>query len=117
MIIIKILLTGSRKISDYKKIFVELDKFVKKDDTIIHGGAIGVDSIAGMFCFERKIKEVVIKPIYPSKREYYLHRNAEMVAMCDRVIAFWDGSSRGTQFTINYARKRNKEVKVINIER
>ncbi len=55
-----------------------------------------------------------MKAIHPEKREYYLHRNAEMVGMCDRVIAFWDGVSRGTKFTIDYAKARNLDVKIFN---
>lgn len=112
----KILICGCRKIHEHKKIFMELDKEVSPDDTIIHGGAIGVDSIAGMYCYEKKITEIIIKPIYPSKKDYYLHRNAEMVGMADKVIAFWDGCSRGTWFTFNYAKKRGKDVKVIQID-
>jgi len=113
----KILICGSRKITDFKKIFIELDKLINKNkDIIIHGGAIGVDSIAGMYCHEKKIKEVIIKPIYPYIKDYYLHRNAEMVGMADKVIAFWDGTSKGTWFTFNYAKERGKDVKVIQID-
>jgi hypothetical protein len=30
--------------------------------------------------------------------------------LCETVIAFWDGVSRGTKFTIDYADAREKEV-------
>ena len=40
-------------------------------------------------------------------------RNINMVNLTDEVIAFWDGTSAGTQFTITYAKERNKPIKVI----
>ncbi len=109
---VKILITGSRKVTDVSLIFSKLKQEVKEGDVIIHGGAKGVDSIAHAFCNENNISVVIVKPVYPSKKEYYLHRNAEMIGMCDRVIAFWDGKSRGTDFTIRYARARNLDVKI-----
>lgn len=109
----KILITGSRKFKDYNLIFDTLRKELKEGDIIIHGGAIGVDDIAKMYSEENNVTQVIIRPIYPNKKEYYLHRNAEMIGMCDRVIAFWDGDSRGTEFTIRYARARKLDVKVI----
>ena len=107
-----ILITGSRKIADVSWVFKILKKELKEGDVIIHGGAKGADSIAQAFCNENNFCSVIMRPIYPSKKEYYLYRNAEMVGMCDRVIAFWDGQSRGTWFTINYARKRKLDVKL-----
>jgi len=107
-----ILITGSRKLIDVDFIFSILKRELTEGDVIIHGGATGVDSITQAFCNENNFSTVIIKPIYPSIKEYYLHRNAEMIRMCDRVIAFWDGVSGGTNFTINYARKRNFDVKV-----
>ena len=107
-----VLITGSRKLINVDFIFGILRKELKEGDIIIHGGANGVDNIVQTFCRENNFHQVVMKPIYPSKKEYYLHRNAEMVGMCDRVIALWDGKSRGTDFTIRYARARNFDVKV-----
>ncbi len=107
-----ILITGSRNITDVSFVFKILRKELTEGDVIIHGGAKGVDSIAQAFCDENNFCSVIVKAIYPSKKDYYLHRNAEMIGMCDRVIAFWDGKSRGTSFTIRYARKRNLDVKV-----
>lgn len=110
-----ILITGSRSIKDIDKVFDVLDKEVKNGDVIIQGGASGIDSIAFSWATQNGICMTTVKPIFPSKKEYYLHRNAEMIGMCDRVIAFWDGKSRGTQFTFKYARHRMIDVKVIRM--
>ena len=107
-----ILITGSRNIIDRSFVFDVLRKELKEGDVIIHGGAQGIDSIAQEFCDDNNFCSVIVRPIYPSKKEYYLHRNAEMIGMCDKVIAFWDGKSRGTWFTINYAKKRNLDIKI-----
>ena len=34
---------------------------------------------------------------------------------CDKVLAFWDGKSRGTKQTLDYAERRGKPVKIIRI--
>ncbi len=108
-----ILITGSRRLTNVDVVFSTLRKELKEGDAVIHGGASGADSIASAYCNENNIACTIMRPIYPSKGDYYLHRNAEMIGMCDRVIAFWDGESRGTKFTINYARQRKLDVKVI----
>ena len=110
---VNVLITGSRKFNDVALVFLSLKDELKEDDVLIHGGALGADSIASAYCAEKGVAQVIVRPIFPSKRDYYLHRNAEMIGMADRVIAFWDGESRGTKFTIDYAKKRKLDVKVI----
>jgi len=112
----RILITGSRKWDDSKG---QLSKFINSlpaDTIIIHGGASGVDRYAEQLCKGFGIKTVVIRPTRLDRRNYYLHRNAEMVGMADLVYAFWDGESRGTAFTINYARDRGKLAKIFYME-
>ena len=106
-----ILITGSRNITNKEEVFSILKKEIKNDtDTVIHGGAVGVDSITEEFCKKNKIVSYVIRPVRTDIKEYYLHRNAEMVGMCDRVIVIWNGISRGTKFTGDYAKVRKKQV-------
>lgn len=33
--------------------------------------------------------------------------------MADKILIIWDGASKGTKSTINYAKKLNKEIEVI----
>lgn len=33
---------------------------------------------------------------------------------CDCLIAFWDGTSRGTKYTIDYAHQLGKPIKIVN---
>jgi len=112
----KVLITGSRSIKLKEYIFYILDKNICEGDFIIQGGAVGVDLIVLDWCNQTNlnINFVTIKPVKVEKREYYLHRNAEMVGMCDKVIAIWDGKSGGTKFTIDYAKARKKPVLIFN---
>ena len=41
-------------------------------------------------------------------------RNPDIVAAADRVVAFWDGTSRGTADSIEIARKTGKPVAVVH---
>ena len=44
-----------------------------------------------------------------------LERNKLIVEECDCVLAFWDGQSHGTKFTLDYAKEKNKPIKIIQI--
>lgn len=109
----KILITGSRTINN---LYTALENEIGQEDTVIHGGAIGVDSKADEWCKDKGIKTVVVEPLHKDKKHFYLLRNAEMVGMCDKVVAIWDGESKGTKFTIDYAKKRGKEVVVYDFK-
>lgn len=114
----KILITGSRKTTNVNFIFDILNKEIDKRDTsniIIHGGAIGTDSIAEAWCKHNNVKSIIVRPIFESKKEYYLYRNCEMISMCDKVLAFPAEQSVGTYFTIRYARARGKDLKVFKL--
>ena len=41
-----------------------------------------------------------------------LKRNLQIIDYADLVIAFWDGSSRGTRYVIEHCKKRGKKVAV-----
>lgn len=44
-----------------------------------------------------------------------LKRNDQMVNICDCILAFWDGTSKGTKHTIDYAKKMNKPIKIVTL--
>ena len=45
-----------------------------------------------------------------------LKRNETMVDLSDSVLVIWDGVSKGTQYTINYATKKNKAIRIITTD-
>jgi hypothetical protein len=40
-------------------------------------------------------------------------RNQQMVDQCDKVVAFWDGQSRGTKHTVDLATAKGIPVDII----
>ena len=109
----KIGFTGSRSINELNEEILQELKKINRMDTIIHGGAIGADQLIKEYAIKNKIDQKIIIPINPSNKAHYFYRNVEIVALCDILIAYWDGKSRGTKFTIDYAKARGKDVEVI----
>ncbi len=83
---------------------------------IVSGGARGADTLAKEFAIRNNLPLVEFLPDYKIHgRQAPILRNIQIVENCDFLIAFWDGTSRGTKFTIDYARKKGVPCKVINI--
>ena len=80
-------------------------------DEIISGGAIGVDTCARQYAIKNNIPFTEIKPNYEVyNKSAPIIRNKIIVEKCDTLIAYWDGKSSGTKFTIDYARKLGKQI-------
>lgn len=105
----KVAIVGSRGITS-----VDLSQFVPSDCTlIVSGGARGVDTIAEQYATAHNIPTLIIKPDYDRYgRSAPIRRNDIIVDHADLVLAFWDGKSRGTKYTIDYAKKTGKPIKV-----
>ncbi len=113
----KIGFTGSRNITKLTEEMLSVLDKIENNDIIIHGGAIGADKLIGEWCGLNNIVQEIIKPINPSNRSHYLYRNIEIVTKCDKLIVFWDGESRGTKFTMDYAKARNKEIILVRLNK
>lgn len=85
-------------------------------DTIVSGGAIGADTYAKEFAIKHNLKLIEFLPDYKKYgRKAPLVRNKLIVENCDCLIAFWDGKSRGTKYTLDYATKLGKPTKIVQI--
>lgn len=107
----KLLIAGSRKITEF-----DLSPYVSDDvDLIISGGADGVDRLAEKYADVKRISKLVLRPQYGryGKRYAPLKRNEEMVELADEVLVIWDGESKGSKYTVEYAKKRQKPLRVI----
>lgn len=83
---------------------------------IISGGARGADSFAKRYAFDNNIPIVEYLPKYHLYgRKAPILRNIQIVENCDYLIAFWDGRSPGTRFTLDYARRTGKPCKIIYV--
>ncbi len=112
--VLKIAIVGSREFQD-RGLFEEKMKKIFEDKTdkeVITGDASGIDSWVKNFCVMSAIKCEVVAPIDPTKKINFLYRNIEIITKADKVIAFWDGHSKGTKFVIEYTRARNKPIEI-----
>lgn len=85
-------------------------------DTIVSGGAKGADTFAKEYAIKNNIPFVEFLPQYDKYgRQAPIMRNIQIVENCDYLLAFWNGISRGTKFTIDYASKQGVPFKVVRI--
>lgn len=86
----------------------------EKPELIVSGGAIGADTFAREYALKNDIPLLEFLPEYEKYgRKAPLHRNIQIVDNCDFLLAFWDGMSRGTKFTLDYAEKRGVPFEVM----
>ena len=105
----KVGIVGSRSLT-----VDNLENYIPSETTeIISGGAQGVDQSARKFALQNHIKLTEFLPEYDKYgRSAPLKRNQLIVKNSDLILAFWDGSSRGTRYTITYALSLGVRVKL-----
>jgi predicted Rossmann fold nucleotide-binding protein DprA/Smf involved in DNA uptake len=108
----KLLIVGSRSIKDF-----DLSPYIPTDvDTIISGGANGIDSLAEQYADLHRLSKYILRPRYNLYgRAAPLKRNEQMVEMADAVLIIWDGHSKGTQHTLKYSEKINKPITLVKL--
>ena len=105
----KVAVIGSRNLK-----VDDLGKYLPGGVTeIVSGGARGVDTCAREYALANGIKLTEFLPEYDKYgRGAPLRRNITIIEYADLVLAFWDGSSRGTKYVIDNCKKRGVPVKV-----
>ncbi len=117
-----LLVTGSRTIVDRDAVFAALDALGELPSMLVHGGALGVDSLAGRWAKSHNIPVKIVKvnfrefPVRTFGWKGYLERDKDMVRMADAVVGIWDGSSTGTKYTIDFARTEGKLHSVVTLQ-
>ena len=111
----KVLVTGSRKWSDYAAIYDRLAQ-LPKDSLIIEGGANGADALARTAANRLHFQRVTVKAKW---REYGrsagTRRNRAMLDLQpDLVLGFRINQSAGTTDCIDEARRRGIAVEVVD---
>ncbi len=102
---------GSRNFNHYAEFERELEKYDISE--IVSGGAKGADQFAERYAHEKSIPIEIIKPDWSKYgKAAGVIRNREIIDNCDAVIAFWDGESKGTKSSIDFAEKAGKKVTV-----
>lgn len=117
----KIIIAGSRTITNYGALITALTEAIKagvlthaESFEIVSGGAIGVDTLARRYAQEVGYPLTEMKPQYrgSNDRGAPLRRNEDIANYGDVLVAVWDGISPGTKHIINYMNKLGKPVYV-----
>jgi len=109
----KVAIVGSREYPNLSKVRAYIQS-LPIDTIIVSVGARGVDK-----CAENVAQGIGLQTeIYPADWHKYgkaagMKRNQQIVEASDRIVAFWDGFSKGTKNTIDTAKKLGKGVTVI----
>ena len=105
----KVAVVGSRSV-----FATDISMYISDGDEIVSGGAVGVDSCAAEYAKKNGLKLTVFLPQYERYgRAAPIARNKKIVDYADKIIAFWDGKSKGTLSVIKYAEKTGKLCEII----
>ena len=109
----KLAIVGSRSFFDYQLLVETLQDLDISE--IVSGGARGADTLAEKYAKEKGIPVKIFKPDWDGlgKAAGFI-RNKSIIDYADKVIAFWDGQSHGTQHSMNLALKQDKLMLVKN---
>ena len=106
-----------REFDDFRLLSSELDRYREWIRKVISGGARGTDRMAIRWAKERGLEYEEFLPDFAAhgRPMAYFVRNHKIGRVCDLMVAFWDGQSRGTRDSIDYARSIGKPVEIIHL--
>lgn len=114
--IVKVIIAGGRGFHDYDLLCRKADVFLSRQDEIeiVSGAAKGADKLGEQYGLERNYKITRFPAdwgTFGTSAGY--RRNVEMAVYGDALIAFWDGSSKGTGHMIDIARQHNLLIRIV----
>ena len=117
----KLVVAGGRDFTDYAKASNAINELANGSVctpyavAIVSGMARGADAIGAEFARTNNVK------LYEFPADWDVHgkragfiRNEEMGRFSDGLLAFWDGQSLGTKHMIEFMKRLNKPVFVVN---
>jgi hypothetical protein len=127
----RILICGSRTVKittdDISKVFDELDILPtipamlrnypdeKTANMIISGNARGPDKAGIAWASKNLCGYTIVNAEWDKYgKSAGILRDKQMVEDCHTCIGFWDGKSRGTKFTLDYAKKKGRKTYVVD---
>ena len=116
----KVAVIGSRDFNDRKLLYETLTRNYDRIKLVISGGARGADTLAVRWAEDYGVPYLVFPAMWhnPFTGEHDkgagFRRNRQIIEQADTVLAFWDGSSRGTAHSIDIATQLGKPVKIIS---
>ncbi len=109
-VFMRLAVIGSRNLTN-----IAINEYISENVTeIVSGGAIGVDFCAAEYARQAGLTLTEFLPNYQLYgRVAPIVRNKAIVDYADKIIAFGDGSSKGTLSAIRYAEKIGKPCKIV----
>ncbi|HYT11393.1 MAG TPA: SLOG family protein [Candidatus Nitrosopolaris sp.] len=109
----KVAIVGSRRFSDPNRV-TEYVNSLPPRASIITGSASGVDAAATKAARAKGIPVQVMPASFDELGDASKSagRNQRLIDACDVLVAFWDGSSKGTRTTVDRALDSGKEVHI-----
>ena len=109
----RVAIVGSRHFSEPDRV-TDYVNGLAAGASIITGGASGVDAAATKAARARGLGVQVMPASFDemSDATKSAARNQRLVDACDVLVAFWDGTSKGTRATVDRALDAGKEVHV-----
>ncbi len=112
----RIIIAGGRDFSDYNLLSTTMDYLLSRvndEIIVVCGKARGADTLGELYAQERGYTV----QYFPADWERYGKsaghvRNTEMAKNADALVAFWDGSSRGTKNMIEIAQKHGLKIRI-----
>jgi predicted Rossmann fold nucleotide-binding protein DprA/Smf involved in DNA uptake len=110
---VRVGIVGSRHYKEPARV-TEYVRSLPARASIITGSASGVDAAATRAAREKGIPVQVMPASFDEMADAgkSAARNQRLVDACDVLVAFWDGSSKGTRATVERALDSGKEVHV-----
>ena len=112
---LKIIIAGGRDFNNYDLLKYTCDYLLKDqlNVEIVSGAAKGADSLGEQYAKEKGylIKQFPADWDAHGKSAGY-KRNSDMADYANALIAFWDGTSKGTQHMINLANSKKLIVRI-----
>jgi hypothetical protein len=112
----KVVIAGGRTFDNYDLLKTKCNEILKdyNDIEIVSGTAKGADRLGEMYSKEMGFG----LKLFPADWGKYgksagMRRNEQMADYSDMLIAFWDGSSKGTKHMIDYSNKKKLNVFVV----
>jgi hypothetical protein len=121
----RVCIIGSRSIDQAEIVIPILDGFIREHTTgtpvILLGGAKGVDQISKSYAKTKGLTCIEFLPYHlldnrvEFNSKYFFIRNKQMIDNADKVLVFWDGKSKGTEYGIKYSQKKGIPVMVLKL--
>ena len=116
-----VIVAGGRDFKDYAYLKRKLDALLRRynpdEVAIVSGNARGADALGERYAKERGMR----CDLFPADWDTHgksagYKRNKDMAEYADALVAFWDGSSKGTGHMIELACKNKLQVRTFVYE-